>query len=494
MVDVEYAEQSPPKNDRERKKKVRILKCQFFSKLGSKQGEQGQQHSFKKKSSQNTQKDQNSFANWIDSINNTRPPDKMITRSLKRKALQDNQSNSSVVDGVADGEGSSPGSAKQPERRKSIRLARTATSTASTSTVTVSTSGGRGIGGMATHHVSPVALQALLPRLYAWNLPAPTKEQLIEKKRIHNENLAIARQQAENRQVPTQRMVRVAYESEMSSRINLSGKGTYENNPAKTRSFREARDVVADLKAERAASISVMASKKYDIILERLFTNPRQFPFIPNPQWKFENTPEPKPGFSPIYRPFNLIAGERRPTAKSLLLEYTIGECIGCGSTSPVTNNNSHLNGDNKTRSVKYSGSVSDNVQTIAAVKLEKPKMKIECGNCHQKATAVERRRTKTPYDELAGSPTHQMQRDMLYARINELKEMSGCAICHMRDPDCLLIDHSNRWKKRWSICDMITLERSDWIDILEEIENGECCVMCHNCHTIKGFVEGESC
>ena len=50
MVDVEYAEQSPPKNDRERKKKVRILKWfQFFSKLGSKQGEQGQQHSFKKK-------------------------------------------------------------------------------------------------------------------------------------------------------------------------------------------------------------------------------------------------------------------------------------------------------------------------------------------------------------------------------------------------------------------------------------------------------------
>jgi len=26
------------------------------------------------------------------------------------------------------------------------------------------------------------------------------------------------------------------------------------------------------------------------------------------------------------------------------------------------------------------------------------------------------------------------------------------------------------------------------------EMENGECCVMCHNCHTIKGFVKGESC
>ena len=415
----------------------------------------------------------------------------MNTRSRKLEALQNAQSNSPVADGVT---GCEEPSAKKLRRSKRIATTATSTaSTASTSTVTVSTSGRNSGRRREWESNSPAALRALLPKLCDLDFPAPTKEQLILKKRIHSENQAIIRQQAQNRLVPTQRALRISYELEMSSIITQSGKGTYKNNPAKTRSVLEARAALREVKLDRDASISALANQKYNDALERLFTDINEYPYTPNPEWMVANMPQPKVGFSSTYRPLSLASGEDRYTAKSLLLEYTIAECTGCGCDNPVINNNSHLNSDDKTRSAgNHSGSVSDNVMSIAAVKLEEPKMKAECANCHQKDTAIARRLAKTPYDELV-DPGKQVQRDLLYARINELKEMSGCSVCFMRDSDCLLIDHSNRWGKRWNISRMIS-DGCDWIDIVEEIENGECCVMCHNCHTIKGFVEGESC
>ena len=344
---------------------------------------------------------------------------------------------------------------------------------------------------------SDTDLRALLPKLAAWNLPAPNKKQQLERKRLHLENLAIAKQQAKNRLVPTKKFWRAGYEVEMEIMIKLSGKGTRENNPFKTRTAREAQEALRAEKADRAASTSAKTSAMYDSLLNRLFTdvNKKKFRHVPNRDWLIENNRAPPSGYSPFYRPFTRLDGERltRPVP-SILLEYRLEVGCSCGVTNPVCLDNSHLDSDDKTRRPgrHQSGSVFHNVLTIAAAKLEQSKMKVECANCHQKASAVERRRTKMPYHELA-YPHKQMYRDKLNARIAELKEMSSCAICHLRDPDCLLIEHSNRWGKRWSISWMIS-NQCDWIDILEEMENGECCVMCHNCHAIKGFVEGESC
>ena len=82
--------------------------------------------------------------------------------------------------------------------------------------------------------------QVLLPKLCALDLPAPTKEQQLYNKRLQKENLKIAKQQAENRQEPTQKDYRVGYEKEMSKRITLSGSGTCKNNPWKTCTGEEA--------------------------------------------------------------------------------------------------------------------------------------------------------------------------------------------------------------------------------------------------------------
>ena len=189
-----------------------------------------------------------------------------------------------------------------------------------------------------------------------------------------------------------------------------------------------------------------------------------------------------------------ILPGEYVHIAKTLLKEFKAEECAyGCGATNPQVMQNSHKDENDKTRKESTSsGSVKDNVWSIAEVKNEQPKMRAECANCHQKFTAVKRRSEKTPYNELNDS-SHQRHRDEMYARINEFKTMSSCYKCLLRDPDCLLIDHFNRWGKRWRISKMIN-DDCDWIDIVEEMENGECCVMCHNCHQIKGFVEGEFC
>jgi hypothetical protein len=234
----------------------------------------------------------------------------MNTRTRSKRthsqALLDDEPKPSVADRVADGEESS---AKKRNVRRSLRLP-----TALPNVVQAhgwNESDGADVEENDDSDDSDADFHALFPNLCALDLPAPTDEQHLERKRLHKENLLIAKQQAKNRQVRTQKDYRVGYEREMSRFLTLSGKGTQSSNPCKTRTVEEARAALRWVKAERASSIDTIWTEKYVKILHRTFTaDVKKNKHVSNPEWLIENIPMPRAGFASELRPLTKLRGE----------------------------------------------------------------------------------------------------------------------------------------------------------------------------------------
>ena len=276
------------------------------------------------------------------SISFKRPdqPDKMSTRTRSKRtrsqALVDDERKSSVADRVADGEESSA--------NKRVRLVEENNDDQADVEENDDDQADAEENDDDDSDDADADLYVLFPNLCALNLPAPTNEQQLERKRLRKKNLAIGKQQSTNRLAPTQKDYRLGYHKEMSKIITLSGSGTYNDNPWKTRTDREAIAAFQWVKAERAASIDTIWTEKYDKILDRTFiANVKKNEHVPNPEWLSENMPMLRAGFRSDWRPLKKVPGEKDYTAATHLKEFKAKECAyGCGATNPMVMQNSH--------------------------------------------------------------------------------------------------------------------------------------------------------